>query len=38
MTPGGVAVRNVAQPVIDRAFGIYCLETDTREEASARVS
>ena len=25
-TAGGVTVRNVAQPVINRAFGIYCLE------------
>jgi Icc-related predicted phosphoesterase len=31
-TPGGVAVRNVAQPVINRAFGIYCLQADVQEE------
>lgn len=29
MTPGGVAVRNVAQPLIGRAFNIYCLGSDT---------
>ena len=28
-TPGGVAVRNVAQPLIGRAFNIYCLGSDT---------
>ncbi|MDQ1658589.1 MAG: hypothetical protein QOD41_3672 [Cryptosporangiaceae bacterium] len=26
MTPGGVAVRNVAQPVIRRAYAVYCLD------------
>jgi Icc-related predicted phosphoesterase len=33
-TPGGVTVRNVAQPVINRAFGIYCLEPARTSEAS----
>lgn len=28
-TPGGVPVRNVAQPLIERAFSIYCLGSDT---------
>ena len=28
-TPGGVPVRNVAQPLIERAFNIYCLGSDT---------
>ncbi|PRX45952.1 Icc-related predicted phosphoesterase [Prauserella shujinwangii] len=27
-TPGGVPVRNVAQPVIRKAFSVYCLEPD----------
>ena len=27
-TPGGVAVRNVAQPVIQRAYRLYCLEAE----------
>jgi Icc-related predicted phosphoesterase len=26
MTPGGTAVRNVAQPVIRRAYAVYCLD------------
>ena len=28
MTPGGVAVRNVAQPVIARPYNVYCLRSD----------
>jgi Icc-related predicted phosphoesterase len=28
-TPGGVRVRNVAQPVIHRAYAVYCLEPAT---------
>jgi Icc-related predicted phosphoesterase len=27
MTPGGVHVRNVAQPVIQRAYRVYCLDS-----------
>ncbi len=27
-TPGGVPVRNVAQPLIERAFNLYCLGSD----------
>ena len=26
LTPGGVRVRNVAQPVLHRAYAVYCLE------------
>jgi hypothetical protein len=26
VTPGGTAVRNVAQPVLRRPYGLYCLE------------
>jgi hypothetical protein len=29
MTPGGVRVRNVAQPVIRKAYAVYCMETAT---------
>ncbi len=35
VTPGGVRVRNVAQPVIQKAFAVYCLgeaERDPRED------
>jgi Icc-related predicted phosphoesterase len=28
MTPGGVAVRNVAQPVIARPYNVYCLRSN----------
>jgi Icc-related predicted phosphoesterase len=28
MTPGGVSVRNVAQPVIARPYNVYCLRSD----------
>ena len=28
VTPGGVNVRNVAQPVIARAYGVYCLGSE----------
>jgi Icc-related predicted phosphoesterase len=28
-TPGGIQVRNVAQPVINRAYNVYCLDCDT---------
>jgi Icc-related predicted phosphoesterase len=27
-TPGGILVRNVAQPVINRAYNVYCLDCD----------
>ena len=27
-TPGGIHVRNVAQPVINRAYNVYCLDCD----------
>ena len=27
-TPGGIQVRNVAQPVINRAYNVYCLDCD----------
>lgn len=27
-TPGGIPVRNVAQPVIERAYNLYCLGSD----------
>ena len=29
ITPGGIPVRNVAQPVINRAYNVYCLDCDT---------
>jgi Icc-related predicted phosphoesterase len=32
VTPGGVHVRNVAQPVIRHAYNVYCLEPATRLE------
>lgn len=32
ITPGGVHVRNVAQPVINRAFNVYCLEPKPHEQ------
>jgi Icc-related predicted phosphoesterase len=28
MTPGGIRVRNVALPVLGRAYGMYCLESE----------
>ncbi len=28
-TPGGIQVRNVAQPVISRAYNVYCLDCET---------
>ncbi|MDQ3642996.1 MAG: metallophosphoesterase [Actinomycetota bacterium] len=28
-TPGGIQVRNVAQPVISRAYNVYCLDSET---------
>lgn len=31
VTPGGVQVRNVAQPVIQRSYRLYCLEGDGLE-------
>jgi len=37
-TPGGVAVRNVAQTVINQAFVIYCLQADAREETAVGAS
>lgn len=32
MTPGGVQVRNVAQPVIKRAYRVFCLSEDGSDE------
>jgi Icc-related predicted phosphoesterase len=32
VTPGGVRVRNVAQPVIRKAFKAYCLDDDGHDE------
>lgn len=32
VTPGGIHVRNVAQPVIRHAFNVYCLAGDGRAE------
>ncbi len=29
VTPGGIPVRNVAQPVINRAYNVYCLDCET---------
>ena len=29
VTPGGIQVRNVAQPVISRAYNVYCLDCET---------
>lgn len=34
-TPGGVAVRNVAQPVLGASYGVYALPTDGRLELHA---
>jgi Icc-related predicted phosphoesterase len=31
MTPGGIAVRNVAQPVIGRPYNVYCLRSDAED-------
>jgi Icc-related predicted phosphoesterase len=28
VTPGGILVRNVAQPVINRAYNVYCLDCE----------
>ena len=30
-TPGGIAVRNVAQPVINRAYNVYCLDCEAAD-------
>ena len=35
MTPGGVAVRNVAQPVIARPYNVYCLRSDASADGSS---
>lgn len=35
VTPGGVRVRNVAQPVINAAYACYCLEPAEREVSPA---
>jgi Icc-related predicted phosphoesterase len=35
MTPGGVRVRNVAQPVIQRAYRVFCLDNDVSRSAAA---
>jgi hypothetical protein len=32
MTAGGVQVRNVAQPVIKRAYRVFCLSEDGSDE------
>jgi Icc-related predicted phosphoesterase len=32
MTPGGVPVRNVAQPVIRRAYAVYCLDDHSKRD------
>ncbi|HEX2118354.1 MAG TPA: metallophosphoesterase, partial [Acidimicrobiales bacterium] len=32
-TPGGIPVRNVAQPVINRAYNVYCLDCETEAAA-----
>jgi len=29
LTPGGIPVRNVAQPVINRAYNVYCLDCES---------
>lgn len=34
-TPGGIPVRNVAQPVIKHAYAVYCLAAGSRPEASS---
>jgi Icc-related predicted phosphoesterase len=31
MTPGGIRVRNVALPVLTRAYAVYCLDSETPE-------
>jgi Icc-related predicted phosphoesterase len=36
VTPGGVLVRNVAQPVIKHAYNVYTFEPSQRREAEAR--
>jgi Icc-related predicted phosphoesterase len=36
MTPGGVAVRNVAQPVIARPYNVYCLRSNAAGDAGSR--
>jgi Icc-related predicted phosphoesterase len=35
MTPGGVHVRNVAQPVIGHAYSVYCFGADSRLDQAA---
>ena len=32
-TPGGIQVRNVAQPVINRAYNVYCLDCEAQTDA-----
>lgn len=32
-TPGGIRVRNVAQPVINRAYNVYCLDCGAANDA-----
>ncbi len=36
ITPGGVRVRNVAQPVIRKAFAVYCLSGSDRVSADVK--
>ena len=33
VTPGGIQVRNVAQPVINQAYNVYCLDCETQPGA-----
>jgi Icc-related predicted phosphoesterase len=35
-TPGGIPVRNVAQPVINRAYNVYCLDCDPEPDPDPR--
>lgn len=35
VTPGGIQVRNVAQPVLGHAYGLYCLNGDSEDVAVA---
>lgn len=38
VTPGGVHVRNVAEPVLRQAYAVYCLEADTDSDVIAAAS
>jgi Icc-related predicted phosphoesterase len=37
-TPGGIPVRNVARPVLRRAYGLYCLDGDRQPIAAGAAS